>query len=295
MPAIDGQVNLGPTDERVRVAAQVLLHVRRWPGSARPFLLVHGLSGNARQWDEVAEVLSAAGHPVTAVDLRSHGESDVPPAGYDTATAAADLAALRMPGAVLVGHSWGGNIVVRFAAGHPELVAGLALVDGGWLDPSADFASWAECEAALRPPDIEGLPAAQLRGYLRDGHPDWSERALDATQANLRIWPDGTLSRRLSVDRHMSIVRSMWDDPPSQYYPAIRIPVLLIPALPGDAGPAAANLARVQAVARELSDATVREYRDADHDLAAQHPAELAADLIELAQRIDATPAPRPR
>src|SRR4051812_8795959 len=97
------------TNERVRVADAVFLHVRRWPGELRPFLLVHGLSANARLWNEVAAELSAAGHPVTAVDLRSHGESDAPPDGYDTATAADDLAALGIAGAVVAGHAWGGN------------------------------------------------------------------------------------------------------------------------------------------------------------------------------------------
>ncbi len=303
MPSIDeradpngadgpGRVEPQPVDERFTVAPGVALRLRRWPGDLRPFLLVHGLSSNARLWDGVARILSAAGHPVTAVDLRSHGESDAPPDGYDTATAAEDLAALGIRGAVVAGQSWGGNVVVSFAARHPELVAALALVDGGWLAPSAEFPSWEACEAALRPPDIDGLPAAQLRRYLRESHPDWSAGALAATEANLRVWPDGSLTRRLPIDRHMRIVRSMWDDPPQPYYPAIRVPVLLIPALPGDVRQAAGRRGRVEAAARELPDATIREYPDADHDLHAQHPSELAADLLALADRLGDSSGP---
>ncbi|GIH12125.1 alpha/beta fold hydrolase [Rugosimonospora africana] len=303
MPSIDervgpsdgaGRAGPQPVDERVYVAPGIALHVRRWPGELQPFLLVHGLSSNARLWDGVARVLSAAGHPVTAVDLRSHGESDAPPDGYDTATAAEDLATLGIRDAVVAGQSWGGNVVVSFAARHPELVAALALVDGGWLAPSTEFSSWEACEAALRPPEIDGLPAAQLRRYLRDTHPDWSAEALAATEANLRVWPDGSLSRRLSIDRHMRIVRSMWDDPPQPYYPAIQVPVLLIPALPGDARQADGRRARVEAATRALSDATIREYPGADHDLHAQHPTELARDLLGLADRAaDRSGSPR--
>jgi pimeloyl-ACP methyl ester carboxylesterase len=277
---------MAPTDVRTPVADGVFLHVRRWPGPKRPFLLVHGLSSNARLWDEVAEVLAAAGHPVHAVDLRSHGDSDAPPHGYDTATAASDLAALAIPGAVVAGQSWGGNVAVALAAKHPELVAALALVDGGWIDPASEFPSWEACEQALRPPDIDGLPAEHLRGYLRSGHPGWSERAIEATMANLRIWPDGTLSRRLPVQRHMLIVRSMWDDPPRPHYPELTMPVLLIPALPADPGQAAVRQARVASAAAAIADATIREYQHADHDLHAQVPAELAADLLTLADRI---------
>jgi len=249
-------------------------------------MLVHGLSSNARLWDQVAEVLSGAGHPVHAVNLRSHGDSDAPPDGYDTTTAADDLAAFGLTGAVVAGQSWGGHVAVVLAAKHPEAVAALALVDGGWFDPASEFPSREACEAALRPPDIDGLPAAQLRGYLRQSHPNWSAEAIEATMANLRVWPDGTLSRRLSIDHHMCIVRSMWDDPPQRYYPSITVPTLVVPALPADLTRAAARRAQVTRAVAALPSATVREYPDSDHDLHAQHPRELAADLLELAGRV---------
>jgi pimeloyl-ACP methyl ester carboxylesterase len=277
---------MAPTDTRMPVADGVFLRVRSWPGRNRPFLLVHGLSSNALLWGEVGDALAGAGHPVHAVDLRSHGDSDAPPDGYDTATAAADLAALGLTGAVVAGQSWGGNVVVALAAKHPELAAALALVDGGWLDPASEFPSWEACERALRPPDIDGLPAGELRGYLRRGHSDWSERAIDATLANMRVWPDGTMTRRLSIDRHMRIVRSMWDDPPQRYFPSLTMPVLLIPALPADDAQAALRRRRIDAAAAAIPAATIREYRGADHDLHAQHPHELAADLLGLAARL---------
>jgi pimeloyl-ACP methyl ester carboxylesterase len=277
---------MAATDARVRVAQGVYLHVRRWPGEKRPFLLVHGLSSNARLWDGVADELAAAGHPVHAVDLRSHGDSDAPPDGYDTATAAEDLAALGLSGVVAAGQSWGGSVVVTLAAKHPEVVAALALVDGGWYDPANEFPSWDAAADALRPPNIDGLPAERLRGYLVEGHPGWSAEAIDATLANMRIWPDGTLSRRLPVEKHMRIVRSMWDDPPNRYYTSISQPVLLMPALPGDPEKAVARRSRVRLAASALPNATIREYPDSDHDLHAQRPREVAADLLALADRV---------
>jgi non-heme chloroperoxidase len=268
-----------PTDDRVQVADGVFLHVRRWPGEGRPFLLVHGLSSNARLWDGVATELSAAGHPVHAVDLRSHGDSDAPPDGYDTATAADDLTALGLTGTIAVGQSWGGNVVITLAAKHPEVVAALGLVDGGWFDPAREFPSWEAAERALRPPDIDGRPAEDLRRYLSQAHPDWSAEAVEATLHNMRIEPDGTVSRRLPIDRHMQIVRSMWDDPPHRYYASVAVPVLLIPA---------GRTARAREAAAALADATLREYPGADHDLHAQRPREVAAHLLDLARRVDA-------
>ena len=63
--------------------------------------------------------------------------------------------------------------------------------------------------------------------------------------------------------------------------------MLLLPALPTDPEQAAARGERVRAAAEGLPDATVREYRGADHDLHAQHPHEVATDLLALAARVD--------
>ncbi|MFC0526335.1 alpha/beta fold hydrolase [Phytohabitans kaempferiae] len=275
-------------DLRVAVGDGVHLRVRRHEGAREPsFLLVHGLASNALLWDEVAAELSRAGYASYAVDLRGHGESDLPEGGFDSGTVAADLAAVAMAldldDLVVVGQSWGGNVVVRLAAEHPALVRALALVDGGWSDLSEEFASWEECEAALRPPEVDGLRAEEMRLYLRGAHPDWSPVAIEATIANLRAAPDGTLVRRLPIPEHMKIVRDMWDDPPLRFYPALAMPVLLVPAMPRQPGRAARTRARVEAAARLLVRAMIREYRDGDHDLHAQQPQRLAADLLELA------------
>lgn len=274
-----------PESLYVAVAADAKLHVRHWPAQLdlRPFLLVHGLSSNARLWDGVAGHLSAAGHPVYAVDLRSHGESDRPATGYDTATGAADLdavcAALDLPPAVVAGQSWGGNVVVQFAARFPARATALGLIDGGWIELRSSFPSWEACADRLRPPDLDGMDADMLRSRLRGGHPDWAPWAIEATVANLRTGPDGRLDRRLPIPQHMLILRSMWDDPPTPYYSDIAVPVLLIPA--GDKavdGSAFAN-ARLHA------------YPGADHDVHAQHPAEIAADLLDLADPPQERPA----
>jgi pimeloyl-ACP methyl ester carboxylesterase len=280
-----------PTELTVAVAEETHLRVRCWSGAGRsPFLLVHGLSSNARLWDGVADRLAAAGHPVHAVDLRSHGGSDAPATGYDTATAAADVAAvsagLGLGPAVVAGQSWGGNVVVRLAARSPGVVAALALVDGGWIDLSADFDSWPDCAEALRPPDVDGMRAAELRAIIARQHPDWSEWAVDATLANLRVTADGHLRRRLSIPHHMSILRSMWDDPPWRDYPRVGVPALLVPVVPADGEGAARRRALVAKAAAALPRAEVREYVGADHDLHAQHPAALAADLLALAAEV---------
>jgi alpha-beta hydrolase superfamily lysophospholipase len=165
------------------------------------------------------------------------------------------------------------------------MVAALGLVDGGWIDLAARFGSWTECEAALRPTDLRRLHVDTLRRDIRAEHPDWSPAAVEATVANLRVGPDGIVSRRLSVERHLAILRSMFDDPPRRFYPALSMPTLLMPAVPtGDDDATAEVRARMAAVVAAMPRATIREYEGADHDLHAQQPRRVAADLMALAK-----------
>ncbi|WAP54076.1 alpha/beta fold hydrolase [Streptomyces sp. S465] len=284
-------------DLSVPVTDEVTLHVRHRPGTAPspgslPFLLVHGMASSARLWDEVAGHLAAAGHAVYAVDLRGHGDSDTPETGYDTPTAVADLvavaAALGLDRVVVAGHSWGGNVSVRLTAEHPELVAALALVDGGWLEPATSFPSWDAFVGALRPASLEGATVQSVSDYFRAIHPDWSPAAIEAAVATMRVNPDGSLSRRMSAEQHMSILRSIWNEPPGPWYAAIAVPTLLMPAIPkGADGKWADRIrSRIRETTAELRHATMREYRDSEHDLHAQHPRRVAEDLLGLAHGV---------
>jgi pimeloyl-ACP methyl ester carboxylesterase len=286
----------------VPVADDVTLRVRHRPGTGSPpFVLVHGLASNARLWDEVAERLAAAGHAVYAVDLRGHGESDAPDSGYDTITATADLAALirtlDLTGAILAGHSWGADIAVHLAAGHPGLVSGLALVDGGFSDATVVYGVWEDFlgTLALAEPDMGGASLDDIRGYQRSIHPDWSAAAIEAFLSSLRVNADGSLSPMPPVRQRTEIMRSVWSNPPTRLHPDITVPVLLMPAFPGFQARrfserVLALFERIRSsvyeAAAALPDATVREYDDANHELHAQHPGRVADDLLHLARTV---------
>lgn len=175
-----------------------------------------------------------AGGMLSPIDLRGHGESDVPASGYDTATAAGDvaavIAALGLDQPVVAGQSWGGNVVVELAAAFPRLVAAIALVDGGWICPSDTFVSWAEVLQALTPPDLGDRSWPEVCAMVQAAHPDWAKWAIESTLANLRELPDGTVRARLALEHHLSILRSMWDHSIADRYPAVTVPSLLLPA-----------------------------------------------------------------
>lgn len=281
-------------DLSVSVSDGVELRVRHRPGvQPRAFMLLHGLTSNARLWDDVADRLATRGHPVYAVDLRGHGESDTPDDGYDTATAAADVAkvgsSLGLNGVVVAGHSWGASVALRLAAENPELVAGLALVDGGWVDftaavgdkdLSAGFAGSLQQKSTM--PGITSLE--RLRDYLRAIHPGWSDGAIDAYVEEMCVGQDGTVRPRLANAHHTSIVQSLWDEPPSRWYPSVHIPVMLLPALPPASIWWVEELRSwVKRAEAALPQATTRWYEDADHHLHVEYPDRITADLIDLA------------
>ena len=125
--------------ERV-TANGVALATRVWPGDDGAVIGIHGLTANHTCWFPVADVV-APHRRLIAYDLRGRGDSDKPASGYSLAIHDADLLGLLdhygIGRAILVGHSLGAHIAVRFAAHHPDRVDRVVLFDGG-LDVRAE-------------------------------------------------------------------------------------------------------------------------------------------------------------
>ncbi len=280
---------------RIPVADGVELAADTWApaGGVRaiepvPFVLVHGLASNARTWDGVAARLASHGYPAVTVDLRGHGRSSKPDGPYDVPTVAEDVARLilelGLDRPVVAGQSWGGNVVLELAARHPATVRGIACVDGGWLEPSAAFERWEACLEVLAPPRLAGLHRDDIERYIRGAHADWPETGIAGTLANFEVHPDGTIAPWLTFERHIAVLRGLWDHHPPARYAAVPVPVLLVPADGGE-GAQDERLGRkrddVDRALATLPNARVHWLRG-DHDIHAQHPDELADVMTEL-------------
>jgi pimeloyl-ACP methyl ester carboxylesterase len=265
----------------------VALRTVRWGNpaetSAVPLVLIHGLASNALLWEGAALEFAALGHAVVAVDLRGHGLSEKPDDGYDMQTVTNDVAGvLRVLASqgyerpVVAGQSWGGNVVIELALTHPELVRGVVAVDGGFLELQEHLPQWEECSVALRPPNLLGTPVARMRGYMESAHADWPKTGIDGSMANFEQLPDGTIRPWLTLERHLMVLRGLWEHKPTHIYKDITVPVMFVPA-EGPGGVFAET--KRHAVERALhSVPTVRVewFSPADHDLHAQHPVRFA-------------------
>jgi pimeloyl-ACP methyl ester carboxylesterase len=111
------------------------LRLTEWSRRGLPCVMLHGFADASCVWNHLAIRIAPLFH-VTAMDLRGHGDSDWDPeVRYDSETSVADLrkavAVFGFERMVLVGHSLGADVAIRFAAANASLVAALVIVDFG--------------------------------------------------------------------------------------------------------------------------------------------------------------------
>ena len=279
---------LNPVVDAMLAVRDQQLHIRQWPGARRAVVLVHGLASNCMTWEATACALHAAGHAVVSVDQRGHGRSSKPGSGYGFDEMTADLLELLQQlgiyRPIVAGQSWGGNVVLDFAARHPAAAAGVVLVDGGFIDlQSKPGATWESISVQLTPPALAGIPRAAMQAHLQQAHASWSAAGVQHQLANFETLADGTIRPWLTLERHMLILRALWEQRVSQLYPLVTAPVLLLAATSAaeDAQRLAQKRAEVAAAGAMLRSCQVHWFADTHHDIHVQRPQETAALVLQ--------------
>ena len=160
------------------------IHYLEWGAEgAPPLVLLHGLRGHARVWEDVAEALCGDYH-VYALDQRGRGDTDHAPGGdYSTDAFVADLVgflnAIGLDKFILFGHSMGGRNSMAFAGQYPERLERLCIVDIG--------------------PRIEPAGGNRITEELRNLPPQFDnfENALAHVQTGNRFASEAVMRRRL--------------------------------------------------------------------------------------------------
>jgi N-formylmaleamate deformylase len=163
--------------------ADVRLHyIRHCPaagdGGAVPIFVLPGITSPAATWNFVARHLGAEA-PTYVLDQRGRGHSDHPPSGYTLDHYAEDAArtieGLGLDAAVLIGHSMGGRVAMRFAARYPGLLRGVAVIDAPVCGPGRPFTA-GTLEYYLDSITLakKGAPPEELRPF----HPTWTTEQL---------------------------------------------------------------------------------------------------------------------
>jgi len=106
-------------------------------GNARgpAILLIHGLSQCWLAWDRQLRSDLARNYRLVAMDMRGHGASDMPRAGYDDARLWADdvdaaIRGLELERPILCGWSYGSLVILDYVRHHgDDMIGGIHLVD----------------------------------------------------------------------------------------------------------------------------------------------------------------------
>ena len=277
------------------------IHELRWRSrrAGPPIVLLHGLASNARIWELCAPRLAAAGFDTWAIDLRGHGLSGKPRGGYDFPTIQKDIEqwmrVRRLQRPLLVGHSWGAYLAVEVARGSRTRPRGLVLVDGA-MSQLADVpgATWPAVRQRLAPPRLAGLTVAQLQARLTaPGRVQpLDERALQIVLANFQVDRKGRIRPHLTRDRHLRILRSIWEYRVYREYSGLACPVLLIPAVPpiprtpDDELYLTEKRRGVALARREIREVQVSWMRNTIHDIPLQRPMALANHILHFAAEL---------
>ncbi|MFV0475242.1 MAG: alpha/beta fold hydrolase [Pikeienuella sp.] len=134
VPATDAETShpplgrfYGPPGRRVHATDQ---------GEGRPVVLIHGASGNLRDWTFSIAPLLAESYRVIAMDRPGFGYSDRQDHSNawrpESQAMQLRVAALEMgvENPIIVGHSWGAAVALAWALDAPDQVAGVVSVSG---------------------------------------------------------------------------------------------------------------------------------------------------------------------
>ena len=168
------------------------LHYRDYPaaggaGSARPpILCMHGLTRNARDFQELAENLSEQGWRVIVPEMRGRGDSEYAKdsASYNPLTYVADVEALIADQAierfVAIGTSLGGLMTIMLAAAKPGRIAAAVLNDigpqlelsgieriAGYVGQGRSFATWMHAARELQEVRGSSFPEFEIDEWLK--------------------------------------------------------------------------------------------------------------------------------
>lgn len=116
-----------------------LPYVRRGIGLSIPVVLLHGIADTWRSFEPVLERLH--GLETVVPTQRGHSGASCPESGYRLENYVEDLGellnTLQLDRPIIVGHSMGSSVALKFAAQNPDRVRGLVLASAPMVKPAA--------------------------------------------------------------------------------------------------------------------------------------------------------------
>ena len=200
------------------------------PANGRTAVLLHGKNFGGYYWKNTIEALAGAGYRVVVPDQVGWGKSSKPDVRYSFSNLAANTArlldTLGIPRIVLLGHSTGGMLAVRFARTYPERVAALVLEDPIGLEdyrlkipPQTDETLFQDELKNTDPEKIRAFYAHYFAHPAADVYGPFAEIQIRVTQSG--EFPRWAKASALAY-------QMIYEQPVLYDYPLIEPPTLLI-------------------------------------------------------------------
>ncbi len=101
-------------------------------GQGKPFIILHGLFGNSDHWVSIGKKIADLGYEVFILDQRNHGQSPKN-ALLNYLVLTDDLFEFiqehKLDKPIIMGHSMGGKVAMRFALENPSYISRLIVID----------------------------------------------------------------------------------------------------------------------------------------------------------------------
>jgi non-heme chloroperoxidase len=221
LPRDDGWVD--STKHRagfITVQRNVRLHYLDFGGTGPALLLLPGIGNTAHAYDDFAPALTDKFH-VYALTRRGFGESSHPERGYDMERLVADirvaLDSLKLSQVDLVGHSFAGQEMTRFAREHPRRVRRLVYLDGAFDNETVDSIAQTIFESAMPYPSKAPLTDRDTSTFRAYVNYVWSTRGVKIPESDIRVRVkhDGIIEELgvgyTGIGREADTERQLWE------------------------------------------------------------------------------------
>jgi pimeloyl-ACP methyl ester carboxylesterase len=199
--------------------------------SRRAVVLLHGKNFYGSYWGSTIKALTAAGYRVIVPDQLGFGKSAKPEFDYSFDLLAANTAGLldqlHVKQAVIVGHSMGGMLAVRFARNYPERTRRLVLEDPIGLE---DYRFFVPPQTTNQLYEIEmKMTPEKYRAFIKRYFVHWKPEYESFVETRCRMMLSSEYPRyakAAALTFEMIYRQPVWHE-----FPLIKMPTLLVVGL----------------------------------------------------------------
>ena len=273
-----------PVDDQFITVEGIRLHYVS-KGAGQAVVLVHGNPGFLQDYSAVVADLVSRNFRAVAFDRPGHGLSQRPTHQEATPEVQARLLhqaliKLGISKPILVGHSWGGTLVLNYALQYPDEVSGIVL-----LAPAAypERAGFSFQNLLVHVPVLSSIMIKALRPYIHNEIKCGLERAFSPAQVPkeylklaLSCWARSTAIRATIAD-HQARQHHLREI--SIRYPTTRLPVII---LTGDADRVVNPLTEAYPLHEAIKDSRLIVLPHVGHEIPQSNP----KDVLEAIQLV---------